>query len=247
TGDGPAVVLVHGITSSRDDWGPVADLLVDQGYTVVGVDQRGHGDSTVGGDGFGADRLGADLEEVLRELDLKDVTLVGHSMGGIAAMSYAIDHAASFSERVSGLVLVATIARTSRAYQRFGLRLLDDLLPLASNDIAIGRPVSAYSLFGKFGSTKLVAAAKASALRADREAIESCAIALGSYDISKRLGDIALPVRLIYGNRDIVTPIFENRRIVNGIDRAVSREVPGAGHLLIWTHPQDVCEEIQLA
>lgn len=247
TGDGPVVVLVHGITSSRDDWGPVARLLVEKGCTVVGVDQRGHGDSTVGDEGFGAARLGQDLEEVLRGLDLSGVTLVGHSMGGMAAMSYAVDYAESFAERVDGLVLVATIARTSRAYHRFGLRLLDDLLPLASNDMAVARPLSANALFGKYGSTKLVAAAKAAALRADREAIAACAIALGSFDISSRLGNIELPARLIYGSRDIVTPVFENRRIANGIDRAVSREIPGAGHLLIWTHHREICEEILLA
>ena len=72
------VVLVHGLTSNHHDWGPVAVRLVATGHRVIGLNQRGHGGSTVGTDGFGPARQGRDVGQtgVFRpELDGKPVTL----------------------------------------------------------------------------------------------------------------------------------------------------------------------------
>ncbi|MFV2039484.1 MAG: alpha/beta hydrolase, partial [Acidimicrobiales bacterium] len=54
----PTVVMVHGLTSNYHDWGPVAGRLVQKGHRVIGINQRGHGGSTVGSEGFSATRLG---------------------------------------------------------------------------------------------------------------------------------------------------------------------------------------------
>ncbi len=238
------VVLVHGIVSNRHHWGPVAQLLVDQGCTVVGIDQRGHGDSTLGSSGCETNRLGLDIHRVLEHLDLNNVILVGHSMGGMAAMSYGVDQDSSFTERVGGLVLVATAARASMAYQRFGLGLLSPLLGIADREMPIFRPIASQSMFGRFGSTQLLEAARLSVGDVDLAAMKECARALGSFDISDQLGRIKVPTRLIYGSRDTVTPPFENRRIGQSIEGTLVTEVSGAGHLFIWTHARDISEQI---
>ena len=73
-------------------WGPVARRLITDGFEVVAVELRGHGDSSRGRDGYGPRRLAADLAQVLSALDLRDVILVGHSMGGMASMTLMLEH-----------------------------------------------------------------------------------------------------------------------------------------------------------
>ncbi len=240
----PAVVLVHGITSSRQDWGPVARRLLELGHLVVGVDQRGHGQSNPGSDGYSAERLGHDLAEVLEALDLKDVVLVGHSMGGIAAMTFALDQAEVCATRVRSMVLVATTPRAPGLIRRPSSRLIELLLGQARRRSAFRRPALARALFGRFGSTSLVDAALESALRARPREVADCAAGLVGYDVTAGLPEIAAPTHCIFGTHDMVTPASANRRIADTIPGATSTEIAGAGHLLIWTHVADIVDRI---
>ncbi len=241
--DGPVAVLVHGLTSNHHDWGPVARLLVERGWRVVGVNQRGHGGSTVGSDGFGAARLGADLGQVIRALDLRDVVLCGHSMGGVAAMSLLTLRPETGADRVGALVLVATLAHTGRPDRRATLRI-GNTTPyerLAAHDlhsVALARFV-----FGKTPSREMVDAALASNKRCPRETREGAALGLLGYDIRPHLAQISVPAVVVVGDRDYLTPLSENRRIADGIgcDLVV---VEGAGHLLIWEHPEVVADAV---
>ncbi|MEM9894159.1 MAG: alpha/beta hydrolase [Actinomycetota bacterium] len=247
TGDGPTVVLVHGITSSRQDWGPLARDLVGTGHTVIGVDQRGHGDSDPGAEGYSSTRLGADLADVLTTLDLRNVVLVGHSMGGIAALTFAVEEPAIFAERVRSLVLVATTPRTSRLLVGPPRWLVDLALgreSLSSIDWVVHRPVLARTLFGRFGSRRLVDAALVAAQRARPVEVARNAAGLAGYDVTDRLSSITTPTRCFYGTHDLITPPKGNRRIARSIPDATATEIGGAGHLLIWTHVPELAAEI---
>lgn len=247
TGSGPVVVLVHGITSSRQDWGPVARELVARGHTAIGLDQRGHGGSHPGSDGYSPARLGRDLAEVLQALDLRDVVLVGHSMGGIAAMMLAVDHAEVCAGRVRSMVLVATTHRTPRLLRHPPTRLVELVLDRASVDWAIRRPALARGLFGRFGSTRLVEAALVSAGRARPHEVARCAAGLVGYDITDRLATITTPTSCLYGTSDVVTSARANRLIARSIPEASATEIPGAGHLLILTHVPEIVDRIAAA
>lgn len=246
-GSGPIVVLVHGITSSRQDWGPLARDLVEAGHTVIGVDQRGHGDSDPGADGYSSSRLGADLADVLTTLGLDDVVLVGHSMGGIAALGFAVDQPEVFARRVGALVLVATTPRTPRLLVGPPDWLLDLALgrgSLSGIDWIVHRPFLARTLFGRFGSARLVDAALVTAQRARPDEVAECAAGLVGYDVTDRLSSIATATRCFYGTRDVITPAFGNRKIARTIPNAVATEIEGAGHLLIWTHVPELAADI---
>jgi len=110
TGDGPPLVLVHGFTGSATDWAGVVDELAT-GREVVTVEHRGHGNSTNTGDEatYTFDQLVADLAAVVDALELDRFDLLGHSMGGIVAMRYALQH----PERLRSLILMDTGARAS--------------------------------------------------------------------------------------------------------------------------------------
>lgn len=84
------VVLIHGLGDSSETWEQTAKSFSDQGYRVVTYDQRGHGRTMAQGADFSNERMAADLEELLERLNIrKDITLVGHSMGGRTAIKYA--------------------------------------------------------------------------------------------------------------------------------------------------------------
>ena len=100
TGEGPPLVLAHGLFDTGRCWAPlVADLAAD--YTVVTYDARGHGRSAAPETGYGLDDRVADLVGLLDGLSVTDPVLVGHSMGG-STVAWA---AARHSERPRGVVL----------------------------------------------------------------------------------------------------------------------------------------------
>ena len=81
-GTGRPVVLIHGWPLSAESWKAQVPALRDAGYRVVAYDRRGFGRSDKPADGYEYDTLADDLAGVLEDLDLKDATLVGFSMGG---------------------------------------------------------------------------------------------------------------------------------------------------------------------
>ncbi|MGI9622596.1 MAG: alpha/beta fold hydrolase [Acidimicrobiales bacterium] len=239
----PTVVLVHGLTSSINDWGLVADDLVSRGYCVVGINQRGHGGSTIGDSGFTPTRLGTDLGQVLRAMDLRNVTLVGHSMGGIASMSLMTLAAESGAERVGSLALVSTIAHTHRADRKAMLALgntrpYERLAHQPTHASTIARFV-----FGEQPSREMVDAALSSNYSCPRETRVGAARGLQNYDIRDRIGDITVPTLAMCGDRDRVTPLRDNRQIAAAIG-ADLEVIPGTGHLVIWEAPNRIAEAI---
>ncbi|MFF1831084.1 alpha/beta fold hydrolase [Paenarthrobacter sp. NPDC058040] len=80
-GSGKPIVLVHGYSVERGFWDLQRDALLDAGYRMIAIDQRNHGDSDRTDFGQRVSRHGQDLKELIDGLGLKDVTLVGHSMG----------------------------------------------------------------------------------------------------------------------------------------------------------------------
>ena len=102
-GDGPAVVLVHGLGCSHRHWMPVARRLA-QRCRVYAWDARGHGACRPEpGSVITLPRLGRDLHQLIDHFALERPVLVGHSMGALTVMQYLLDHGTA---RVAGIALV---------------------------------------------------------------------------------------------------------------------------------------------
>ena len=105
-GSGSPVVLIHGWPLSGRSWENQVPALVDAGHRVITYDRRGFGDSSQPWGGYDYDTFAADLDALLTHLDLRDVTLVGFSMGGGEVVRYIGKYG---SGRVSKAVLASAV------------------------------------------------------------------------------------------------------------------------------------------
>jgi pimeloyl-ACP methyl ester carboxylesterase len=104
-GEGPPVVLCHGITATRRYVLHGSRAMARAGYRVVTYDARGHGDSGPApvGEGYGYPQLVGDLERVVAdEVGTERFLLGGHSMGAHTAVAYALAH----PKRLAGLAVI---------------------------------------------------------------------------------------------------------------------------------------------
>jgi N-formylmaleamate deformylase len=99
-GNKPPLVLLHGITDNGLCWSPIAEEFLAE-YDVIMLDARAHGLSGRATDGFSLELLASDVAETLRALDVKNIHLLGHSMGGATAALIA----ARYPELVQTLLL----------------------------------------------------------------------------------------------------------------------------------------------
>lgn len=105
-GSGRPVVLIHGWPLSGESWSEQVQALQDAGHRVVTYDRRGFGRSDKPSSGYDYDTLAEDLHAVLTELDLRDVTLVGFSMGGGEVARYL---SAFGQDRIRSVVFAAAV------------------------------------------------------------------------------------------------------------------------------------------
>lgn len=244
TGSGDdVIVMVHGVTGNHDDWGPIAERLLTAGRRVITVDQRGHGDSTVGGEGYGALRLGRDLAHVFEQLDLRDVTLVGHSMGGMAALALAVDRPDIVKSRLAHLVPIATTAtmaggRYQTALWLGGFPVLESLKFLDRRmELAAG-----LAAFGKKPSLFMVQESVRSFRRCPDEVRRKATVALRNLDLIDALETIHVPTTVVCGTHDFMTPLAGNEAIAERIPGATLQVFDGAGHMIIWERADEIAQ-----
>jgi pimeloyl-ACP methyl ester carboxylesterase len=105
-GDGDPVVLIHGWPLNADMWSDQSTFLAENGQRVITYDRRGFGRSDQPWTGYDYDTLAADLDSLMDELELRDATLVGFSMGGGEVARYLSLYG---STRVEKAVLVSAV------------------------------------------------------------------------------------------------------------------------------------------
>jgi esterase len=89
-GAGQPMIILHGLFGQSDNWNSLAKHFAEQGLEVYTVDQRNHGLSPHS-DEWTYKSMSDDIHELVNDLGLNNIILLGHSMGGKTAMQYAID------------------------------------------------------------------------------------------------------------------------------------------------------------
>lgn len=215
--------------AERSLWAPHGASLAERCRVVV-FDQRGTGESLQVPPADSARLLGSDLATVCGSLLTTPCCVVGHSMGGMAAMHAALD----FPQSVSALGLVATTAGGS------GLTLPSDAFlaaavaryesgkdePIDDLELAVG------ARFRSENRTLYEEFRKEAMTQPRTIGPEELAQVLFSHDVSQRLGDIAVQTVVICGTEDQVHPFPNSSFLAGHIAAARLVELEGAGHLL---------------
>lgn len=243
----PTIVLPHCWTGSRAVGVLVARRLVAAGHRVVLYDQRGHGESSLGRDPLSIERFGADLAAVLDQLDLHDVVLAGHSMGGMTVMAFACHHPDAVCDRVRGLALVATAAhglapRGREQFWRLALRgnVAGRMMMRPRLGCRLVRPT-----FGADPVREHVEATRALFVATPPDVRRECVEAMGAMDLRSALRAVDVPTVVLLGRRDKLIVNALTRAIVDHIAGAELVELPGAGHMLPFERPDEVMTAIR--
>jgi len=235
-GEGPPIVLSHGVTLSVRTWVKQMDALPDAGFRTIAFDHRGHGASTVGERGHTLETLAADVRSVVESLDLRDAVLVGHSMGGVAVQLFCLHHPEIAAERVAGIVLLSTLAKTYLSGNRRLLQLIDAVsaaTPDAGGVLALsnlGLLISRIG-FGRHPQPSHVELTRQMILACATETRKASPSALLGLHLADELAQLAVPTLVICGTNDVLTPPAESRRIARLIPGARLEMLEGAGHM----------------
>jgi pimeloyl-ACP methyl ester carboxylesterase len=249
-GSGRPLVLLHGITLRHDVWAPQFQMLADH-FRVIAVDLRGHGESKAGTDGYGLGRLGDDLATLLTALDLHDAIVVGHSMGGMTAMSFCGDHPDVLRDRVAGLVFVATAARQvippvldgpARGLVNRGQRRIDAGRSLPKRTEINER--LARLAFGELPSKKAIAIVAGMGQSMEPAALLPSLSGLFDLDARVALRATHTPSLVVVGTRDLLTPVPAARHLARQLPDAELVVLARAGHQLMQERPTELAELI---
>ena len=239
SGAGPAIVMSHGVTLSVRTWFHQLELLPKEGFRAVAFDHRGHGQSVLGEAGHSLDALAEDVKTVLVGLDLHDVVLVGHSMGGVAVQSFAIRYPEVAKDRVRGLVLLSTLCKTpfgSRSTQvKARFEKLFDRVP--DTTVIWSQPNLGLLLarlgFGHDPHPSHVELVRQMMLACPPETRRDAPRVLVGLDLTEDLPRIEIPTLVVGGTADVLTPPAHARQMARLIPNARLELVEGGGHMLM--------------
>ena len=249
-GEGPLVVLAHGMGDSRRSYRFTAPALIAAGYRVANLDIRGCGESGTGWNGYSRTALAGDLVELVRQLGGPAV-IMGQSISGGAATIAAADA----PELIAGVVEIAPFTRKqsldvagmvrSRAHRAASLQLMATMLRgsvpawLKYLDIAI--PVKPADWPAERGHIAAVLQ------NPDRMKVLQAMMKTAPTDAGARLGDVRCPVLVIEGGADPdwADPRAEGERIIADLPAGLGTlaVIDGAGH---YPHAQTPDELLAL-
>ena len=239
-GNGPAIVLVHGITGSSAHWAPVLPLLAEN-YTVIAPDLLGHGQSAKPRGDYSLGAYASGIRDLLGAIGHDRGTIVGHSLGGGVAMQMAYQ----FPERCERLVLVSSgglgseVSVVLRAAALPGAELVVPLLASRRVRSLAGGVGRLLSYLGLKPSNDIAELATGVGSLADAEARQAFLHTLRSV-IDPRGQRVSatdrlhltevMPSMLVWGERDPIIPARHAEAAHEAMPGSRLELLPDAGH-----------------
>jgi non-heme chloroperoxidase len=237
--EGEAIVFLHAYIDSWFSYSRVLPLL-SPSYHAFAPDQRGHGDSDKPQCCYTAEDYAADVDAFMEAVGIQKTTLVGDSSGGLIAQRVALD----YPHRVSRLVLIGspTTLVNNEAVRELGAAMLaleDPISPEFVREFVLGtihHPVPEEFLAGVVSESLKVPA------RVWRDYYEGVVLTV---DDTARLGEIAAPTLILWGEQDTLLPREEQEWRAAAIPNATLRVYPETGHLAHWVRPEWVVRDLE--
>jgi pimeloyl-ACP methyl ester carboxylesterase len=241
-GTGKPMLFVHSWSVNTHLWQYQMVDLSSRGFRCIAYDQRGHGRSNDPGRGFDYDTLADDLHHVIETLGLRDVVLVGHSMGCGEIVRYATRHGAS---RISRVVLVAPTMpfalKTPDNPDGISRENFERLRAAWKTDLPKWLEDNARPFFSPQTSQAMLTWAVQMGQQASLKALIDCNVATTETDFRAELPKFNVPTLIIHGDADVSAPInFTGRRTANLIPQCQLKVYPGAPHGLMFTHAEQL-------
>jgi non-heme chloroperoxidase len=236
-GTGPTVVFSHGWPLNADAWDAQMLFLGQNGYRVIAHDRRGHGRSSQPWDGNNMDTYADDLGELLDHLDLKNVTLVGHSTGGGEVVRYIGRHG---SKRVSKAVLIGAVPpimlKTEKNPGGLPLSAFDQIRAGVTADRSqffkdLTIPFYGYNKPDAKISQGVRDAFWLQGMQVSIVGAYDCIKAFSETDFTEDLKKIDVPTLILHGDADQIVPIQASALLsAKLIQNSTLKVYPGAPH-----------------
>jgi non-heme chloroperoxidase len=250
-GSGKPVVLIHGWPLSGASWEKQVAALLAGGHRVITYDRRGFGRSSQPSIGYEYDTLAEDLNKLLSTLDLRDVALVGFSMGGGEVARYLGAHG---SDRVRKAVFLSAVTpfllKTADNPLGVEASVFDGIKQAIVND----RPAFLTAFLNNFYNVDQLRGKRISdqalqlswnvAVGASAKGSLDCVTAWYT-DFRKDIPKIDVPTLIVHGDADRIVPITASAEpLAKGVKGARKVVIEGGPHGITWTHADQVNKEL---
>ncbi|GAT69638.1 alpha/beta hydrolase [Planomonospora sphaerica] len=253
-GAGRPVVLIHGYPLDGHSWEKQLPALLETGHRVITYDRRGFGRSSRPTTGYDYDTFAADLDVLMRTLDLRDAVLVGFSMGSGEVARYLSTYG---TERVGKAAFLALLQpfllKTDDNPGGVDRSVFDGILQAVTAD----RYAYFDAFYADFYNTdenlggRLSEAALRSSWNVAAGASAHASAACVPTWVTDFRADVAavaasgVPALILHGTADRILPIDATARLLRkALPEATYVEIEGAPHGLLWTHAQEVNEAL---
>ena len=234
-----ALLLIHGLTGNKSTMYPIRDMFKDD-YRVITIDTRGHGESTRP-EKYTIDDHALDIHEIIKELDLKKVDLLGYSMGSYIALRTAevqcddIDHLILLCTKPNGKT--SSVARLLKEANLDITQITQEEMM----DIILKSSLAPHSLEkvanGELDVGELLGSDESPELSEEEKAAEDASLA--NFDNSKDYDKVTCKTLVIGAEYDGINPPELGREVADGIKDAEFELIKDAGHLVIVEQPDE--------
>lgn len=250
-GKGKPVILIHGWPLSNEMWEYQVEFLVRNNYRVIAYDRRGFGKSSQPWEGYDYDTLTDDLSEIINQLELENVTLVGFSMGGGEVVRYfsryqgkGVAKAALISSIIPFLLKTEDNpeGHPREKSETTAAAIKEDRIGFVDN---FGKTFFGVNIINKPLSTALLEYYRMLCSFASPHATLKCAESFSFTDFRDELSAVTVPTLIIHGNDDKIVPIdLTSKKASEAIANNTYIVYEGAPHGLFYTDRDKLNEDL---
>ncbi|WP_405270259.1 alpha/beta fold hydrolase [Methanobrevibacter sp.] len=234
-----SLLLIHGLTGNKSTMYPVRDMFKDD-YRVITIDTRGHGESTRPKE-YTIDDHADDIHEIIKELDLEKVDVLGYSMGSYIALRAAevksddIDHLVLVCTKPNGKT--SSVARLLKEANLDITQVTQEEMMGVILKASLAPDSYEKAVNGELNIDKYLNGDENQELNEEEKAAEDASLA--NFDNSKDYDKVDCKTLVIGAEYDGINPPELGREVADGIKDAQFELIENSGHLAVAEQPDD--------
>lgn len=235
---GHPIIFLHGYSDSSFSYSRILPLLPDR-YHAYALDLRGHGDSERPASGYAMRELATDVIAFMDARQVREATVVGHSLGSFIAQEVTL----AAPERVARLVLIGSGTSIHRVQGIGELEAATDALedPVPLEFVSAFQASTVYREL----PAEFMDQVNQESLKLPARVWRSVMSGMLATGPAVELGDLGIPTRILWGDRDAIFPREEQDLLLGMIPHAVLTVFAETGHAPHWERPSEVARELR--